>query len=69
MKAKLLILAGVCSLFLLTGCSSMYGGGCGGGGCGYYDYPSQCGLDSCTDNTYIVEYSNPCPGTYDCYAQ
>lgn len=62
MKAKLLLMSSLCSVGLLTGCCGM------GGGCGYYDYPSQCGLASCTDNTYIVEYSNPCPGPYDCSA-
>ncbi|VVC75642.1 hypothetical protein AQUSIP_09320 [Aquicella siphonis] len=64
MKTILLITI-LSSAALLAGCTNM---GCsqGGGGCGYYDYPSQCGLPSCTDNTYIIEFSNPCPGPYDC---
>ena len=70
MKSKQLIMVGLCSISigLLSGCTTS-GGPCGGY-CGYYgynSYNSQCGLSSCTDNTYIVEYSNPCPGAYGCY--
>jgi hypothetical protein len=63
MKIIPLIGVSICSLILLTGCDTST---CRD--CGYYDYPSQCGLASCTDNTYIQEYSNPCPGPYDCPA-
>ena len=63
MNTKLLLLTSLCSLFLLSGCSNV--GGC----CGYsyYDYNSQCGAPSCTDNTCLPQRSNPCPGPYDCY--
>lgn len=62
MKSKIVLMTSLCSAALLTGCCGMYSEG----GCGYYDYPSQCGLPSCTDNTTIMEYSNPCPGPYNC---
>ncbi len=64
MNTKLLIVTGICSLFLMTGCSNV--GGC----CGYsyYDYNSVCGAPSCTAGAYSMGvYSAPCPGPYDCY--
>jgi hypothetical protein len=67
MKIKHLFLISLCSVAFLSGCST--NSICGGGSCGYYTYQSQCGLASCTDNTYLVEYSNPCPGPYDCMYQ
>lgn len=53
---------------LLTVTASIFIAGCAGtcDSCGYYTYPSSCGLPSCTDNTVIMENSNPCPGTYNC---
>lgn len=63
MNTKLLLATCLCSVFLLAGCSNV--GGC----CGYsyYDYNSQCGAPSCTDNASMGMYSDPCPGPYDCY--
>ncbi|MBX3709723.1 MAG: hypothetical protein KIT56_07290 [Gammaproteobacteria bacterium] len=62
MKKILFTIIFSCYLGLLSACSSM---GCYQSGCSY-TYNSQCGMPSCTDNTYIDEYSNPCPGPYDC---
>lgn len=62
MNTKLLLATSLSSLFLLSGCSNV--GGC----CGYsyYDYNSQCGSPSCTDNANIAPiYSAPCYGS--CY--
>jgi len=69
MKRLFIIVISSCCLGLLTGCSTSGcdQGGCGcGSSCGYYDYSSQCGGYSCTDNYQIIEYSNPCPGPYQC---
>ncbi len=46
MRLILLIAIGVIAAVLLTGCTYYH---CPGPACGYYDYPSQCGLYSCTD--------------------
>lgn len=64
MKRLFILVISLCCLGLLTGCSTGCGGCCGG--CGYYDYSSQCGGYSCTDNYQIIQYSNPCPGSYQC---
>jgi hypothetical protein len=71
MKKVLMILIMACGMGILVGCSSMGGcGDCGScGTCGYYDYSSQCGGYSCTDNYQIIQYSNPCPGPYRCNMQ
>lgn len=68
MKTKLFIIFGICFLGFLTGCSTSgcASCGCSGPSCGYYDYNSQCGEPSCTDNTYLND-ENPCPGPYTCY--
>ena len=61
MKIKIfyaLILAS--SMLLLSSCA------CDTCGYGSYDYNSRCGMPSCTDQYYIEEYSDPCPGPYNC---
>ena len=55
MRLLLLIAIGVIAATLLTGCTYY---NCPGPACGYYDYPAQCGLYSCTDlslNYYAID--------------
>lgn len=71
MKTMMLAFISVCC-FGLMGCASYGGcGGCGGSSCYScynYDHDSVCGRYSCTDNTGMDEYSNDCPGPYNCNA-
>jgi hypothetical protein len=62
MRQLLISLLSIGVLGFLMGCSSS----CYQGGCGYYDYNSQCGEYSCTNNDDISDFSNPCPGPYQC---
>lgn len=64
MKIKLFLLLCICT-FGLVGCAcTRCTVGCSS--CGYFDYPSQCGAYSCTDNSGFEQYNNPCPGPYRC---
>jgi hypothetical protein len=64
MKNLLIIVMSFICMSLLIGCSST-GSACLGS-CNYDSYTSQCGKYSCTDNYQIIEFSNPCPGSYQC---
>jgi len=69
MKQLFKVVISIGMLVLLMGCGvGCYNSGCSScdTGCGYYDYPSQCGAYSCTDNDAINDFSNPCPGPYQC---
>ncbi len=69
MKKLLISLIAVGCIGCLSGCSSTGGcWGCGSSCCGGYtfDWRSQCGGYSCTDNYQIIQSSNPCPGPYQC---
>lgn len=62
MKRLISVLFIITASVFITSCA----GTCGSGSCGYTSYNSSCGLPSCTDNSVIMENSNPCPGTYSC---
>lgn len=65
MRQLFISLLSIFILGFLVGCSSSCYQSCCGG-CGYYDYNSQCGEYSCTNNDAINDFSNPCPGPYQC---